>query len=760
MYPDFAGNTLYKPVFVFSEHSADKKTFDSIIADYQSHVILDLFASQMKELIKVRSPKKRLSPEEIDQKYNDWAAGTDPDLEGNWIFYPWSNRLLHILNEQDFITLRTTRNHYKITPDEQAALGQRKIGIIGLSVGHAVAISVATERICGTLKLADFDTIELSNLNRIKTGIHNLGINKCIVTAREIAEIDPYLNIQCLPEGITEANIDQFLAENGNLDILVDECDDLEVKISCRVKAKSLGIPVVMETSDRGMLDVERFDLENERPILHGKLAGIPPEKLKNIAPADRFPLVMRIIDAMNTSTRGRASLLEIGQSISTWPQLASAVTLGGGVVTDVCRRILLNQFTESGRYYVDLEQIVGNKSSPTTDFVYSNTNNAFDIEQAIQSTDALTWITAQDPPEIEEINAIVHAAAMAPSHGNDQPWKWLFRNGHLHLFHDTFRSQAFLNINHAAANLSLGAAFENAVLKAEELGYQTDAKLFPSPSAPELVASIDFRKKETGNQVHPDISSLASFIDSRTTHRNPGTPYTLSQSEIDALQNIVQSVEGAAVQFVQDKEELAQLGRIIGACDLMVMLNEAGHRDFFERDMRWTGAESEFGDGFEIQAVAAIPQLMATLAILREPKIARTLRAVGGGNAWVEATQAAISTASCIAVVTIDHVDNPYFKGGIAAQRLWLLVTQLGLVAQPFNSALLLFERLAAGEGLDEAEKGKLTGLQKQFEEIIKIKDHAKAVFLLKINKSEMPAMKSKRLPLNEILFIKNDKI
>jgi hypothetical protein len=32
-----------------------------------------------------------------------------------------------------------------------------------------------------------------------------------------------------------------------------------------------------METSDRGVLDVERFDLEPDRPIFHGLLPGCTP---------------------------------------------------------------------------------------------------------------------------------------------------------------------------------------------------------------------------------------------------------------------------------------------------------------------------------------------------------------------------------------------------------------------------------------------------------------------------------------------------
>lgn len=67
------------------------------------------------------------------------------------------------------------------------------------------------ERICGELRLADFDLLELTNLNRIRTGVHNLGLAKVYSVAREIAEIDPFLKVVCFPQGLSEDNLDEFL---------------------------------------------------------------------------------------------------------------------------------------------------------------------------------------------------------------------------------------------------------------------------------------------------------------------------------------------------------------------------------------------------------------------------------------------------------------------------------------------------------------------------------------------------------------------
>src|SRR5688500_4875581 len=142
---------------------------------------------------------------------------------------------------------------------------------------------MAMERSFGEIRLADFDLLELTNLNRIRCSIHHLGIPKVISVAREIAEIDPFLKVVCFLDGLKEENMERFFLEGGTLTMLIDECDDLDIKILCRQKAKALRIPVVMDASDRGFLDVERFDLEPDRPILHGFIDHLDVSKVKHL---------------------------------------------------------------------------------------------------------------------------------------------------------------------------------------------------------------------------------------------------------------------------------------------------------------------------------------------------------------------------------------------------------------------------------------------------------------------------------------------
>ena len=355
---------VYRPLYYRIVNQNDQEQLNALIKNNPDIIIYDTIAGQLAELIKLNHPQQRLTQEESAELVSKHVNG-DTDQYGVWVYFPWSKKLVHTLDEEEFAQVRTSRNVYKITPEEISILKNKKIGIIGLSVGQSIALTLAMERTCGELRLADFDEIELSNMNRIKVNIQDLGLNKSIVAARQIAELDPYINVICFTEGITLGTIDEFFTGNGKLDILVEECDGIDIKILARIKAKELGIPVVMDTNDKGMLDVERFDLEPGRPIFHGKVAELEAlnadeltAKLNALTIPEKIGYLGKIIGFENLSAAMMKSVGEMNKTIVGWPQLASAVTLGGAMITDVSRKILLDQFKASGRYFVDFDDL------------------------------------------------------------------------------------------------------------------------------------------------------------------------------------------------------------------------------------------------------------------------------------------------------------------------------------------------------------------------------------------------------------------
>ncbi|MCH5690184.1 hypothetical protein LWM68_41715 [Niabella sp. W65] len=64
------------------------------------------------------------------------------------------------------------------------------------------------------------------------------------------------------------------------------------------------------------MLDVERFDLEPERPLFHGNLneEGIDFTKLKNLTSQEKLPMLDAMVNLSALSDRMKYSLSEMGK--------------------------------------------------------------------------------------------------------------------------------------------------------------------------------------------------------------------------------------------------------------------------------------------------------------------------------------------------------------------------------------------------------------------------------------------------------------
>jgi molybdopterin/thiamine biosynthesis adenylyltransferase len=312
--------------------------------------VVDAFEQQLRELVKIENPEKQLSEDDYTKLFNLRINQEFPERNGCWVYFPWRNTLVHCLNREEFIRVRTIRNRFKITDEEQERLSGCRVGIVGLSVGQSVAITLAMERIAGNLRIADFDTLELSNMNRIRTSLVNQGELKTSIVAREIAEIDPFLHVTSFDKGLLADNMHDFL---HGLDVVVDECDNLEMKIMLRKAARELGIPVVMDTSDLLMLDVERYDLEPQRPIFHGLIDE--HTSIDWQSPEERMRVLQAIIEPHKASSRAIESLQQIGKTITTWPQLATDVSMGGAFTAKIVREILLGNNVPSGRMRLNL---------------------------------------------------------------------------------------------------------------------------------------------------------------------------------------------------------------------------------------------------------------------------------------------------------------------------------------------------------------------------------------------------------------------
>jgi len=350
----------WQPILFSLIEKSDAEMLDALLASDRVRTVHDRIDDQLVELISASEPGRVRTDVEWAVAKAEVLDGKTLAEYGNWVWYPWSGRLVHVLPREQFRLVRTDRNRDKITRADQAVLLDRQIGVIGLSVGNSAALTCVMEGVGGAFRLADFDRLGLSNLNRLRAGVHELGVEKTVLCARQMYEIDPYLDIEIWRDGLTADTVDGFV---DGLDLLVEECDTAWVKIAAREHARRLGVPVLMDTNDRGLLDVERFDREPDRPLLHGRIGDTTAADVADLDRPAMIALMLRMVDETRISQALSGAITQLGRTLSSWPQLASGTMLGGAMVTDTARRILLGRPVASGRFYVDLDRIIGASS-------------------------------------------------------------------------------------------------------------------------------------------------------------------------------------------------------------------------------------------------------------------------------------------------------------------------------------------------------------------------------------------------------------
>jgi hypothetical protein len=111
--------------------------------------VLDTILFQLRDSIQSRHPAGALSATELNSLTGEHLRGIPADGYGVWACYPWSRRLVHLLDGQEFVKLRKNRTRYQITPAEQAQLSAKDLGMAGPPVGRLVAAVLALERCFG-----------------------------------------------------------------------------------------------------------------------------------------------------------------------------------------------------------------------------------------------------------------------------------------------------------------------------------------------------------------------------------------------------------------------------------------------------------------------------------------------------------------------------------------------------------------------------------------------------------------------------------
>jgi molybdopterin/thiamine biosynthesis adenylyltransferase len=323
--------------------------------------VINRVEDQLEEIFLLRRPKYRFD-KNYSSELKSFLKKNQKYIDiGIWFYFPWLQTVINYLPEAMHIELKTGRNRNLITLEEQKKYYDSCIGIAGMSVGSHVALTIALTGGAKHIKLADLDVISGSNLNRIRSGFQVVGLSKVVAVARQIYEINPYSIVEVFEDGITDKNIKKFIIGNRKLDVLVEEMDNPYFKIFIRQIARTNSVPVIMaaDNGDGIIADVERYDLDKNYPILHGIIKDLSTDKFKDISPTELPGVIAKMAGADMAVPRMLASVVEVGKTLYSWPQLGTAATMCGSVLAYLARKVVLkDKKIKSGRHPFGPEKI------------------------------------------------------------------------------------------------------------------------------------------------------------------------------------------------------------------------------------------------------------------------------------------------------------------------------------------------------------------------------------------------------------------
>ncbi|WP_320405498.1 tRNA threonylcarbamoyladenosine dehydratase [Gudongella oleilytica] len=228
------------------------------------------------------------------------------------------------------------RSSYLLGSEGMERLGNSKVAIFGIGgVGSYAAEALARTGI-GSLILIDYDTIDVTNINRqIHATSKTVGLPKVDVMRDRLLEINPGLIIEAIQERYTKDTRQEFL--DPSFDYIIDAIDMVSSKIDLVTSSLEMGIPIISSMGAGNKFDPTAFlvsDIYNTRVcplarVMRNELRKRGVKALKVVYSAEE-PIDVNLGDI----DRRKA----IPGSVSFVPSVAGLI-LAGEVIKDIALR-------------------------------------------------------------------------------------------------------------------------------------------------------------------------------------------------------------------------------------------------------------------------------------------------------------------------------------------------------------------------------------------------------------------------------------
>jgi len=597
-----------------------------------------------------------------------------------------------------------SRNIGWLTEWEQQILRTKRVAIAGMGgVGGAHLLSLVRLGV-SKFHIADFDSFGLVNFNRqVGANMDTVDRPKAEVMAEQACAINPECDIRIFAEGVTDANIDDFL---DGVDLFVDGFDFFVMDFRSKVFARShaLGIPsitaapigmgaayLIFDPDGMSFEDYFRFSGMTDQEKYVAMVLGLAPKGYHRSYLAD--PTRVDFTEKRVAST-GMACLMCAGiVGIE-----AVKILLRRGKVYPVPWYHNLDIYT--GRWHRG--RIPGGNANPVQRVKLAIGNRLF------------RKLAANKPPAAyverdSTIGRIVDAGRWAPSGDNTQPWRFEILADDRVVVH--VRDQGDHDIydydNGRPTLISTGAMLTNMAVQAshERLEMAWTYRKGEAPHSHQV--EVSFRPSSQ------PASELRPFIRLRSVDRTRYKLRKLNSRQLSALEQAV-GPDWRLVWHVGYSTRMAQTKANTMATDLRLRLPECFevHRNILD----WENRFSETKVPVSTLGVDPVSRRMMH-STLKSWSRQRLVGRIPGGTAlvkWEMDVLPGFASAAHFSVMAPEGksvtplTPEDAVAAGMAVQRFWLTATKLGLAVQPCL-APVIFAAYGRGDAAFTREKGQV---------------------------------------------------
>lgn len=633
-----------------------------------------------------------------------------------------------IKDSADYFKESFSRNIGLLSSDEQLKLKNARIAVPGLGgVGGTHLITMVRSGV-GKFNISDFDVFEPVNVNRqYGASMNGFGRSKLEVMKEQALSINPFLEIEAFPEGVTPENIDSFL---DGVDVVLDGLDffNFDIRRLLFNTAREKGIYVVTAaplgfssavlvfSPDKGMGFDEYFNI----------VKGMKPEEqylafAMGLAPR---PTHVKYMDLSKVDLSSKK-----GPSLNVSCQICA-----GFAGTEALRIILEKSQVKPVPYFIQYDPFL--RKLKKGKLYLGNRNpvqklKTFVVKKILDQNRKRAIFQTMDIPEIPTIQPdvekipekifhyIIKAGIRAPSGDNAQPSRFRINENKLFLYNNPDADRSFFNVEQIASIISCGAAIENMRVAAQNIGLETRVEHLPDKNDPNLMAELMFEKAQSAES---GSKLTLEHIWKRHTNR---TFYQKRNVKPEILNDILTAISDRPdvnITFHTDRDELKRIAKIIYKADQIRTQNKSLH-EHLNQMIRFTDQEAHTKrDGFPLKNLEAGFAGEIFLKATKPWPVMNVLNKIGISKMVALHSYQGIMNSSGVAMVSTAGLEKESFlKAGQTLESVWLEFTRMGLSVQPMTAITLFWLRwqLKGKKAFPSSQQNILASIWEEFSQL-----------------------------------------